>query len=124
MIEPRSIQSQWIHMLAQHMCIHDENQLLKSCIKLRYHKFLARLPQTTSRNTSKNAGAQLCKKASHISKFQISSFGGFRVFFEFSFQEVIFIWVHWWGGGGFGRFGTPKICKKNVSEISTDIQKN
>ena len=43
MIEPRSIQSQWFPMLAslttrpqQHMCMHDENQLLKSCIKLRY----------------------------------------------------------------------------------------
>ena len=39
MIEPRSIQSQWFHVLAplttrpqQHMCIQDENQLLKSCI--------------------------------------------------------------------------------------------
>ena len=43
MIEPRSIQSQWFHALAplptrpqKHMCMHDENQLLKSCIKLRY----------------------------------------------------------------------------------------
>ena len=44
MIEPRSIQSQWLPMLMaplttwpqQHMCMHDENQLLKSCIKLRY----------------------------------------------------------------------------------------
>ena len=40
MIEPRSIQSQWFPMLAplatrpqQHMCIHNENQPLKSCIK-------------------------------------------------------------------------------------------
>ena len=43
MIEPRSIQSQWLPMLSplttrpqQHMCMHEENQLLKSCIKLRY----------------------------------------------------------------------------------------
>ena len=59
MIEPRSSQSQWFHMLAQHICMHDENHLLKSCIKLRYHKFLARQPQTMRRSTSKNAGAQL-----------------------------------------------------------------
>ena len=50
---PWSIQSQWFHILVplstrlqQHMCIHDENQLLKSRIKLRYHKVLVRLPQT------------------------------------------------------------------------------
>ena len=43
MIEPRSIQSQWLPMLAplttrpqQHTCKLDENQLLKSFIKLRY----------------------------------------------------------------------------------------
>ena len=43
MIEPRSIQSQWFPMLApltttppQHMCMLDKNQLLKSCIKVRY----------------------------------------------------------------------------------------
>ena len=43
MIEPRSVQSQRLPMLAplttrprQHTCMHDENQLLKSCIKLRY----------------------------------------------------------------------------------------
>ena len=54
MIKPRSTQSQWFQMLApsttrlqQHMCIHDENQSLKSQIKLHYHKFLARLPRTT-----------------------------------------------------------------------------
>ena len=52
MIEPRSIQSQWCHMLAplttrpqQHLCNRDENQLLKSCIKFRYYKFLERLPE-------------------------------------------------------------------------------
>ena len=43
MIESRSIQWQWFPMLApllttplQHMCMHDENQSFKSCIKLRY----------------------------------------------------------------------------------------
>ena len=46
MIEPRSIQLQWFPMLAplatrpqQHMCVRDENQLLKSCIKLRYRSW-------------------------------------------------------------------------------------
>ena len=39
-------------------CAHDEHQLSKSRIKLRYHKFLARLPQTTGRIASKIAGAQ------------------------------------------------------------------
>ena len=64
MIESRSIQSQRFHLLApltnkpqQHMCIHDENQLLKSRIKI-YQKFLVRLPQTTLRRASKNARAQ------------------------------------------------------------------
>ena len=53
MIEPHYIQSLSFHMLAplttrpqQHMCIRDENYLLKSCIKLHYHKFFGRLPQT------------------------------------------------------------------------------
>ena len=43
MIETSSIQSQWFSLLAplttrpqKHMCMHDENQLLKSCIKVRY----------------------------------------------------------------------------------------
>ena len=43
MIELRSIQWQWFPMLAslstrpqQYMRMHDENQLIKSCIKLRY----------------------------------------------------------------------------------------
>ena len=43
MIEHWSIQSQWLRMLAplttrpqQNKCMHDENQLLKSCMKLRY----------------------------------------------------------------------------------------
>ena len=52
MIESRSIQSQRFHLLApltnkpqQHMCIHDENQLLKLCIKICYQTFLAHLPQ-------------------------------------------------------------------------------
>ena len=49
-----SIQLQWFHMLLrlttrpeQHMDIRDETQLLKSHIKLCYHKFLARLLLTT-----------------------------------------------------------------------------
>ena len=54
MVEPMSIQLQWFHMQApltiwpqQHiLCTHVENQLLKSCTKLHYHKFLAPLPQT------------------------------------------------------------------------------
>ena len=52
MIEPRSIQSQRFHILApltnrpqQHMRLHDKNQLLQSCIKFRYQKFLPRLPR-------------------------------------------------------------------------------
>ena len=66
MIEPRFIPLEWFHMLVplstrpqHHMSIRDENQLSKSCIKLHYHKFLARLPQTTWRSISKYAGAQL-----------------------------------------------------------------
>ena len=54
MIEPRSIQLLWFHMLAplttkpqQNMRIRDENQLLKSHSKHCYHKFLAHLAQTT-----------------------------------------------------------------------------
>ena len=53
-IEPRFIQSHWFHMLAplstwpqQRMCVSDETQLSKARVKLCYHKFLARLPQTT-----------------------------------------------------------------------------
>ena len=52
MIESRSIQSQWFYMLAplttrpqHHMCMRDENQLLKLRVKSDYHKFLARLFQ-------------------------------------------------------------------------------
>ena len=43
-IEPRLIQPQWFHMQVplttrtqHHMSIRDENQLLKSSIKLHYH---------------------------------------------------------------------------------------
>ena len=53
MIEPRSVQLQWFHMLVplasrpqQRMCIRDENHLLKSCYKLHCYKFLVRLTQT------------------------------------------------------------------------------
>ena len=41
------------------MCIHDENQLLKSRFKFRYQKFLARPPQTMLQAPQKNARAQL-----------------------------------------------------------------
>ena len=43
MIEPKSLQSHCFPMLAplttgpqQHMCMHDENQTLKSCVKVHY----------------------------------------------------------------------------------------
>ena len=84
MVEPTFIQSQWFHMLAfltitpqHHMCILDENQILKSCIKLHYHKFLAHPPHTMRRSVSKNAGAQLHLKTYHTFRFQVSSFVGF-----------------------------------------------
>ena len=55
----------------QHMSTLDENLLLKSRIKLRHHKFSARVPQTTWRSASKNEDAQLHIDLSYL---QIPSF--------------------------------------------------
>ena len=53
---------------------------LKSPSKLRCDKFGVHIPQSTWRSASKIAVTQVHVWTYHLSKFQVSSFGGFRVF--------------------------------------------
>ena len=68
--------------------MHDENQLLKSCIKLRY-RFWCVCHKVRDVETP-NRQVHNFMYRHHISKVQVSSFGGVRVFVKFAFKNVIF----------------------------------
>ena len=92
MIEPRSVQSQRLSMLAplttrprQHTCMHDENQLLKSCIKLRYR--VSCVCHKVRDVATPKMQVHNFMQTYHISKVQVSSYGGVRVFVKFAFKK-------------------------------------
>ena len=120
MIEPRSIQSQWFPMLApltarpqQHICMHDENQLLKSGIKLRYRFW------------------RVCHKAGDVAtpKPQTHNFMN-RLIISPNFKLLALVVTEFLLNLLLKSdildkcLVPPDSVKKFVSEISTDIQKN
>ena len=69
----------------QHMCMPDENQLLKSCIKLRY-RFWCVCHKVRDVASPKMQVLNFMYRH-RISKVQVSSYGGVKVFVKFALKK-------------------------------------
>ena len=70
----------------QHMRMHDEDQLLKSCIKLRYH-FWCVCHKVRDVASPKMQVHNFMYRLIISPKFNFYSYGGVRVFVKFAFKK-------------------------------------